>query len=299
VRDRQAELPRGIIDAFKEDVSRATSQGLRAMALSRDLLTNFDRAGLPLLFLKGQAVGQLAYGEHFLKTSADVDILVAPGDVESAALILGDLGYVVVVPGQREMVTAWHRRAKESVWVRPGFPPVELHSRVADHPSLLPTLSVSSPRQMVKVGSGMTVPTFGKDELFAYLAVHGASSAWFRLKWLCDLAALLSDAPETEVERLYRNAVELGAGRSPGLALLLCYKLFDTAVSPLLICELKADTALRILEYLAVQQLCDVREPTMRPLGTFGIHASQLLLRPGWRFAVSECWRQFRAFRAS
>jgi len=33
-------------------------------------------------------------------------------------------------------------------------------------------------------------------------------------------------------------------------------------------------------------------EPTDRPLGTLAIHWTQLLLKPGFEFMLSELWRQ-------
>lgn len=286
-------LSQSVVNAFQQDTRAIAEQGLRTVAASRELLVRFNDAALPLLFLKGQPLGQLAYGEPFLKMSADIDILVRPEDLLAAASILDGLGYRTNVPRDRARIAEWHRFAKESVWVRDGSPPVELHSRVADHPALLPGLTASSPSRLVGIGFGVSLPTFARDELFAYLAVHGASSAWFRLKWLCDFAALLSGSSEEDTERLYRRSIELGAGRASGWALLLSHRLFGTALSTFLLAELERDRALHALEKIALRQLSDVREPTARPLGTFGIHASQLLLK-GVGFGISEGARQIR-----
>ena len=288
-------VPQSVADDFRQETFGIAEQGLRAAAASRKLLARFESAGLPLLFLKGQAAGQLAYGDPFLKMSSDIDILVRQSDIEPAAALLKELGYKPIIPVERARISEWHRQSKESVWTRPGSPPVELHSRVADHPSLLPEMTACSPRQLVDIGFGVLIPTFARDELFAYLAVHGASSAWFRLKWLSDFAGILEGLPEVEIDRLYRRSLELGAGRAPGWALLLSHYLFETAVSPGLLRELRDDRALRLLVNTALRELCSVREPTARLLGTLAIHASQLLLKRDLAFALSEGVRQIRA----
>ena len=64
--------------------------------------------------------------------------------------------------------------------------------------------------------------TLGADDLFAYLCAHGAYHAWFRLKWLADIGALLAAEPMGEgiqVRVKPKRGEGLGAiGRSEGIA---------------------------------------------------------------------------------
>ena len=46
------------------------------------------------------------------------------------------------------------------------------------------------------------MPTLADEPLYAYLCVHGASSAWFRLKWIADLNALLAGRTAEEIAAL-------------------------------------------------------------------------------------------------
>ena len=92
------------------------------------------------------------------------------------------------------------------MWQSPDGLNVELHRRLADSLELIPGIGVGSPRQEVEVAPGVVLPTLAPDELFAYLCVHGASSAWFRLKWVTDLAALLCDCTAAEIARLYERS---------------------------------------------------------------------------------------------
>ena len=118
--------------------------------------------------------------------------------------------------------------AKEWPWVGSDGIVLDLHVRLADNPALLPVIGARSPTQDVEVSPGITLPTFQNEELFAYLCVHGASSAWFRLKWISDFAALASRFEPAELDRLYQRSQELGAGRAAGQALLLADRLFGT-----------------------------------------------------------------------
>jgi hypothetical protein len=116
---------------------------------------------------------------------------------------------------------------------------------------LIPGIGLGSPRQDVEIARGVILPTLARDELFAYLCVHAATSAWFRLKWLADLAALLAGAGEAEIRRLYERSQALGAGRSAGASLLLCHGLLGTPVPPGLLRTLRRDPSVALLVHAA------------------------------------------------
>ena len=77
-------------------------------------------------------------------------------------------------------------------------------------------MTVGSAKQFVKVSEGISLSTLATDELFAYLAVHGASSASFQLKWISDFAALLHRNTPPDIELLYYRSQVLGAARAAG-----------------------------------------------------------------------------------
>jgi hypothetical protein len=164
---------------------------------------------------------------------------------------------------------------------------VELHTGLADHPMLISGIGMGSTRQEVRIGTSLTLPTLAPDELFAYLCVHGASSAWFRLKWAADLAALLAGNDPAENGRLYRRSQKLRAGRAADIALLLIHHLFDTALEPELVQKLQAKRANRWLMVAAERSLAGravATELSELRLGTAWMHAFQLGLMPGTRF---------------
>jgi hypothetical protein len=132
--------------------------------------------------------------------------------------------------------------------------------------------------------------------LFAYLAVHGAWSAWFRLKWICDFAGLLQGRTGEQIGRLYRRSLELGAGRASGQALLLADTLFDTLRdSPQLKAELLRNSPVRRLYQAALRLLTrEPREPTDSRLGSLPIRWTELFLLPGLGFKISELSGQVR-----
>jgi hypothetical protein len=291
-----------LADGAPEDARQLLSSDAKAiaatnMAIAREcsqLRDDFDRAGTALLFVKGLTVGALAYRSPLLKMGWDIDLLIDPRDLDSAADALVTRGYSLRLPAQRAQLRSWHERSKESVWHQEGSLFVELHTGLADNRQLIPTLDVHSPTQMVEAAPGMALPTLAEDELFAYLAVHGASSAWFRLKWISDFAALIHGRRPEEIERLYRRSQELGAGRAAGQALLLADCLFD-ALQPVpeLRTRLGSDRPTRMLCNAALRMVAEgERDPTEKLLGTSAIHWTQFLLMPGLGYKLSELRRQ-------
>jgi hypothetical protein len=292
-------LPVEIAEALSTDASGIAAANLRAAAESKRLLASFAKAGLPLLFLKGLTLGQLAYGDASAKSGIDIDLLVASDRLEASAEQLRAREYRRLVPNGSGGLRRWHATRKESLWTKEGTNlAVDLHTRLADNPRLIAGIGVDSSLRTIDIGNGISLPTLGHDELFAYLAVHGASSAWFRLKWISDLAALVSPLDPAEIVRLYTRSQILGAGRPAGQALLLADRLFGTLdqLSDLRD-ELRRDRSTERLYRAALAQLAgrpEPIEPTSRPLGTWTIHWTQFRLAPGAGFQWSELVRQAR-----
>ena len=287
-------IPGDVRRELAEAASQIAAQNLRMLSEYRMVQHIFQDAKLPLLFLKGVPLGTLAYGNPALKSAIDIDLLIDPVDLERAASLLSDLAYrTVIPPGTTEHgLHRRHKRFKESVWVNETSPPtqIDLHTRTADNGRLIPTIDVHSPSQGVNIGYGITLPTLAADQQFAYLAVHGASSAWFRLKWISDFAALLHSKDEAELTRLYSRSQQLGAGRAAGLALLLADSLFGTlADAAELRSILLGDRATRSLCRASLSLVAgEPVEPTDRLGGTLPIHWTQFLMKPGFAYKLTE-----------
>ena len=267
------------------------------LAIAREcagLQRNLTDHGLLHLFVKGLTVAALAYRSPMLKMGWDIDLLIDPDDLAAVAELLEGRGYGLRLPARRRDLERWHAGSKESVWSQPNGLHLELHTRLTDNESLIPTVDVSSPIQVVHLSHDLALPTLGPEELFAYLAVHGASSAWFRLKWISDFAALIECRTEIEMGELYRRSQKLGAGRSAGQALLLADRLFGSLESaPRLRAELETEPMTRVLVSGAMRMIGRRPvDPTDEWFGTFGIHWTQFLLLPGLRFKTGELRRQ-------
>ena len=271
-----------------ETARRIVADGF-AMALESGRVHGaFSRASLPHLFVKGQTLGTLAWGDPLLKQQLDLDLLVPPTAIGKAARLLESLGYVQQVPDPSVDTADWHRSHKESQWRSDDGILLDLHSRLGDHPGLLPSAVATVKPQIVEVPGGIALPTLPDRLLLPYLAVHGTSSAWFRVKWLADFAALVARTPPDALAAIAEQAPRLGAGRTFAAALILANRLLGTKLPE----DLEADRATLRLVAIATDMIGNPGEPTKRRFGTLPIHRAQLLMVPGSHYFLSELMRK-------
>lgn len=290
--------PSETFERLKSESGRVRRDNLLLAGECERLRRHLTNAGIDHLFVKGLALARLAYGGIHLKKGWDIDLLVSPDDVDRTGNLLSGLGYARTLPGEdapADAVAAWRARVKEEIWTHQSSGvPVELHWRLVDNPRLLSGVGMTSPRQKVEIVPGIQLATLADEPLFAYLCVHGASSAWFRLKWIADLNAFVAGRTAAELERLHRSAVALGAGRTSAAALLLIERLFGRPL-PAGLAKLRRDPSVRLLVRLALFAMTGkkaVAEPSESKAGALAIHAVQALAMPGLGYFGSEVKRQ-------
>jgi len=302
-----APVPAEAAAQLAAEASGIARENLLYAAESLRLTERFERGGIAHLFVKGVTLNILAYGTLALKRARDIDLLVAPEDYADACRLLGEAGYRCFHPAGADLdgIARYAAAAKDSAWISDGGVKVELHQRLTENPMLLPGVGAGSPAQCVEIAPGVSLPTLGHDALFAYLCVHGAFTAWSRLKWLADLAALVAGEDEAGIDRLYRRAAELSPGRAPAQALLLAHRLFATRLGAELGGELRADRVTLYLERAALITMAGggPREVKQRPFGAARLNLAVLMLQPGWRYKAAEIGRKLpnvpRALRAA
>lgn len=223
------------IGGFAATADRVKLQALDDLAETVRLSRAFDGAGIRHAVLKGVPLGVRAFGSATLKQSWDIDLLVAPADAVAAAAVLTGMNYAPHMPARpftRAEFRRWSVVSKEAEFRSTGGRTVELHWAVSDHPMLLAGVGVQHADQPVDLLEGATVPTLGDAANLAYLAVHGASHGWSRLKWLADFAGFLAAQPAEQRARLIDSARAFGTGRAIDQALILTQRLLGALLHP-------------------------------------------------------------------
>ncbi|MES2441399.1 MAG: nucleotidyltransferase family protein [Pseudomonadota bacterium] len=303
LRSAEVAVPAEIGKALREQGGRIARQNLAAAGETARLGGQLDAAGIDWVTFKGLALAIQAYGTLSIKMANDIDILVPAADAARACALLRAAGYMRFSPGAEvsdDQVAAWMQVSKESGWRHPksGLI-VELHGRLMANPALLPEAAIGSPRKTVAIAPGIEVPTMGEALLYPYLFAHGAHHGWFRIKWLADVAALITHEGPEGAERRYREAKALGVGRCAAQGLLLMHELLALPLDAALVRELRADRVHRRLVAVAkgamagrfeAQEHASPYARTMLP-----VLLASLLLRRG----IGYKWRELTSLAAN
>src|SRR5262249_46903346 len=211
----------------------------------------------------GAALSAIAFGDPFRRDSRDIDLVVQAEHLDRVDEILRSEGYErrKPEPGMSPRQLAHYRQ-----WVHEfAFysPERELIVEVKDRVD--PMMSVPlvdleqhirSPK-IVDVG-GVQLPTLPDTDHFLYLCAHGSRHAWFRLKWVADIAAMVRTG-SLDFEVLGARARELDLARCVNAALLLARELMEAPVSEALLARANSDSGARRLAVTA-QQLLNSRD---------------------------------------
>ena len=284
-------------DAVPELVRRSITEKATLLARENLLLASesvriarlMEIAGIPVAFLKGVPLAIMIYGGLSLRHSRDIDLLVSEEVAVPASQVLRSAGYQGV---SKRRITAddevqrWFRdnRDMEYVHENSGIR-VELHVRMFENPLLNQGFG-SECWQPVSVG-GANLFSLKHQELFLYLCLHGAMHGWFRLKWLADIGALLSQAAESNSQQLLQSAEELNIALPVLHAVELSSCFLET---PRLGGRYASSWRERLLTHIALQELFCKSAPEGLNFRTSRVRLCPYLFRSDWRYL----WLQVR-----
>jgi hypothetical protein len=194
----------------------ATGIGLAVEALAVEVATAFERSDIASVLLKGPSVIRWLYPAATDRFSVDVDLLVAPADLQRAEASLAELEFEPFEPRRRDK----HARS----WVRPrAAVPVDLHSSLfgvgVDDETAWGALCGVTEQLDVRGTSVSVLKPHGRA---LHLALHAAQETPDKAQALRDLSRGL-ELLELDVWREARGlAVQLDAlpGLGAGLRLL-------------------------------------------------------------------------------
>jgi len=186
------EIPQPARQELQKRSDACRMQAMRHCIHLASMLKAFNRAGIPVMPMKGPILSLELYGDVGLRQSHDLDLMVTPEDLASAQACLESMGWrqdaawFPLTPRQWEQ----HLRMEQHLTFidpqRECF--LELHWRfVWDQPGLN---SARWARSVSSVWQGCAYQAMNPIDQVLYLCSHGAEHAWSRAKWLGDLARI-------------------------------------------------------------------------------------------------------------
>ena len=180
------------------------------------IVEHFERRNLFVVPYKGPVLAESVYGDLALRSFGDLDLLVAPADLEGAKDALGDLGY-----RPSEENNAATQRLERSFGYELAFDSSNGKHLVELQWALLPHfygVSLRVEDLLARAGratvGGRDVPSLAPEDLLLVLCLHAAKHLWMRLMWITDIA-------ETMRSQTIDYAVVLSRARALGIVRIL------------------------------------------------------------------------------
>ena len=186
------DLPVHVQQELKARSDACRVQALKYVAVLAGILKAFSRAEIPVMVLKGPILSSELYGDVGLRQSKDLDLEISLKDLPRARACLEEHGYTLessyfpMTPRQEKRFL--QREAHIGLVDPQGSCTLELHwSHYWDAPG---EAAHRWARSVSAVWHGCPYRAMDPVDQVLYLCSHGSQHAWFRAKWLGDLARI-------------------------------------------------------------------------------------------------------------
>ncbi len=184
-----------VIAAHQRQRARRTAatvcglRNIRMMHLLERIVERFDRAGVPLMALKGAALNLMLYDRPDARMMGDLDLLIRPEHIEAADTLLRELGGRSSMTLVREdfFPRFYYHTAYTLGEIHPVT--VELHARPLGplrYARLVPPDALWDRAEPVRMGHA-TVLIPSAEDMLVHLAAHCAFHANTRHVWRRDI----------------------------------------------------------------------------------------------------------------
>jgi hypothetical protein len=213
------DIPEAVREKLQQRSRNARLQTARFSLLLAQALQALERAAIPVMPMKGPLLSLDLYGDLGLRQSHDIDLACKTADIERAYHVLEETGWQPD-PIARAFVHDFTPRQKQE-YLRYGYG----HDLSFTHRSgAILELMWRDPGETTEatnrrwqashtaVWNNCSYQVLADSDLIHYLCTHGQRHAWFRVKWLGDLARLHADG-RIEWQACLGEAQDLGQRR--------------------------------------------------------------------------------------
>jgi hypothetical protein len=202
---RTVEIPKPGKERLRHIYHREAIASLTLREVLRPVLNRFREAGLPVVVLKGVAMGALIYPSAALRPMKDIDLLIRRDDLGKADVLLRDLGFERKSPEVSDS-RLWSDPPFGVLYARPqGFPPIELQQHITSDAAMFVRIPIEdfwkrSRHAQIESAEALV---FSTEDLLLHLALHLAKRNQFfgQLRTLRDIG---------EVCKRYRGEIDWG-----------------------------------------------------------------------------------------
>lgn len=292
-------VPKEALLALQQQTNKNISQTLPMMAELVRVLKVMGKNGINVVVMKGFPLAYQLYKDITLRPSRDLDILIPPEELDKARMLIEENGYVLRPPISNltpDQLKRWMKSNQHIEYWQPDKGILlEIHWRLDCHGMDIPLSQVKNSLIQVQI-AGQSISILGKEESLLYLVLHGAVHAWFRLKWLYDVDAMVRQRDFCWTT-LYQLADRLAVRTVLNQTVILLWELLQTPIPIEFVTLARKDKHAEKLAYMALQFIKDHDyEPKSRKviaLLYFQWRIYQFYLQSKWKKRFSFIFRCF------
>ncbi len=262
-------VPDGILDHLQRYMDQHVRRADRLVDELLRLFALLKASSISALTFKGPALAAALYGGVSDRAFSDIDFLIHRRDAVRAQAVVLQAGYHLYETPLDERGFPSERGKYEYMFIREdGQVMAELHWRLTP-PYLRASLDLDhlGGRQQHVTLNGASVPTLAPEDTLLVLCVHGDKHQWGLLKWVCDVAELVTATPTLDWSRVEADARLLGCWRMVGLGLRLASDLLNAPLPDHLSERIRADARLSRLVAQVQRELERGEEPGLTGRG--------------------------------
>lgn len=240
-------IPDQILRSIRTAYLVQAARNLQLATALTQIIEGFTEFSIEVVVLKGPAVALMAYGQICHREFTDLDLLVHPADLNRARLVLDSLGYrlasedVLNHSGQKDIQLV--REVDDTL--------VELHWALNSRLNRFPLESTGIWSRLNTVDLlGTPIRTLNVEDTLIALSIHASKHRWASLKWLFDIAQILTGKADTlDWDALLQRCRAVGCTRTLLFGIQLASLLFDVKRPPRIAPLLSTNTSLmRLVE---------------------------------------------------
>jgi hypothetical protein len=253
-------VPRATLSQLNRYTARSAQRNLAMVQELLEVLKLLESRGIPAAPFKGPTLADWIYPAGSSRQYGDLDVLVRGKDVLRAGEALLSRGYHPWKDLTPEEEGHCLKTGKDRPYLSgDGAFAVEIHWRFAPvHASVSMDAEALWPRVQVRQFAGYPVLGIPDEDLLLILCVHGTRHEWSSLKWICDVAALVSTRSDLDWGRVMKDARRLGVERMVFIGMILARGLLGAAVPDRIAKALDADETASRLAAQAWQELASM-----------------------------------------
>ncbi len=216
VRENRGDFPTDFAAGIERRFRAKCMQNMVLVRRQVELLGAFRGEDVAVTFFKGPVLAERLYHNQNTRFSHDIDMLVGPGEVRRADVLLHRLGYRRLNPAIRDgdLLNYFSRHKHAGYLHCEDRTLVEIHSRLHDNWSEFPVPPETIGRHRIEVELfGSRIPTFDDEFLLTYLSFHASHHFLRRLFWLADISTLRGLMTPDRLAAATEVAAECGCGK--------------------------------------------------------------------------------------